>query len=335
MSKSFYLLVIFLLLETTFPLVTLGRTIMISVGLENYDPGLGAGVLDGTAQRASDIADAMTAFASEWPEREVIVDGLATKTALRAKIQTYAATLGSGDVFFYFHSGHGYQVIGTDEIGLLAYDGTYSEDELALDLAGFIDDVKVVVVIEACLSGGLFKSPGAASANWKLGTRVLDRVAEYRGRTKATMESNIGFITSSQEGQDSYGAPGYSGFFSYYYLDAITKADGDGDGQISFYETYEYTAPLTTALANDYAVVQVPAYANPTVLQNTFIHEIYVPPHVYTEAELNKTLSSGCMVNNEYVGSHGWFLYFPVMVIGCLALLRKKKLRQRVQYFGR
>ena len=122
----------------------------------------------------------------------LLVDSGGSKTAIRAALSNYAAKAVSGDVVVYYHSSHGGNEDTTQaNVYLCSYNADYTEDELATDLLAFKAGVKMVVVADACHSGGLFyetsaKSPAAKEArrkavrNWNLAERVAARMQEIR-----------------------------------------------------------------------------------------------------------------------------------------------------------
>ena len=215
----------------------------------------------------------------EWtPEgATLLLDDDATKAAIRAAITNAAAETEPGDVFVYTHSSHGYgrkDETGafTVDTGLFAYDAEYADHELAADLARFPSGAKVVVFVDACNSGGLFKSvrgaraPSAedgatAAVPFDLGARVgaaIDaiRAAEpvRRGLApRGIASSEIGWITAADYDQYSFDAEdGSGGEFTTAALQGWTTGlcdtapYGDEDGHASFYELWNYAKDVAT-----------------------------------------------------------------------------------------
>ncbi len=136
-------------------------------------------------------------------------DSKATKTAIRQAISNYAAKAQSGDVFIYQHSSHG-------DSGLLCtYNAEYKKAELATDLRSFASGVKVVIVVDACYSGSLFKSRAARRAyldSWDFAGEVsremdaqqAEAVARgVKGADKALTSSEIGWVTAASDSETS------------------------------------------------------------------------------------------------------------------------------------
>ena len=99
----------------------------------------------------------------EWKPENVtlLLNSGAKKTSIRSAITRVAAKAVPGDVFLYYHSSHGGNTSSANDsldVFLCTYNANYTDAELAADLAKFQSGVKVVVMVDACNSGGLFKS---------------------------------------------------------------------------------------------------------------------------------------------------------------------------------
>ena len=302
------------------------RSELLCVGLRTYASALGAEELPGADIRAVDILDGAAGLGNtQWPSGEQLQNSQATKSALRSKLQILSQELSSGDSLFYFHCGHGYEGGDPLETGLLCYDQTYSDLELAADLAGFDGGVRIVLVVEACMSGGLFKQAQELSAPWRFGKRVLTKLSEFRGLEKAQMPDNVAMLTSSAQGQSSWfvsiGEVDYSGAFSYFVLESFTQGDGDQDGNLNFLEVYDYAAPRTRDLIDSVDENQDPQKYNDSLLQS--MHLFKKPSRVFSEEELHQELSSGCSVDPNHRGSRAWVLYLPLLLLLAAATTRK------------
>ena len=157
-----------------------------------------------------------------WPTENIVRlnDAKATKAAIRGAIADVAAKAQAGDTFVYQHSSHGGQFndttgdIITDETGkatfLCVYDEDYDDNttayndyEIAEDLAAFNAGVKVVVIVDACHSGGLFKSKEAAraaAASFDIAGRVTAIMDADRAQRKARGENVAKTLSSSEIG---------------------------------------------------------------------------------------------------------------------------------------
>ena len=212
----------------------------------------------------------------------LLVNSAGSKTAIRAALSNYAARAVSGDVAVYFHSSHG----GNDDVSqanvyLCSYDGDYTEDELATDLSAFQAGVKVIVIVDACHSGGLFYETAArslaekelarqAARNWDIAARVATRMtalrairmkANPRRAAKLIAPEDVGWMTACAYDQYSYESESIShGWFTYRLLQGFEYGDAGGDGWASFQELFDFAAVRIPYLD------QVPKDSNPAIL---------------------------------------------------------------------
>ncbi len=260
-----------------------GGTYGVFVGLNEYNSSyIGSGNwLDGCVPDAMHIYT-NTIKRGEWTPLSVtlLTNSLGTKAAIRAAIASYAATAVAGDTFFYFHSSHGGQNSGTS-VYLCAYDGDYQDTELAADLSAFAAGVKVVVMVDACHSGGLFKSAQAGTRadriskkGWDLAgivSRIMDEqraaklAAGKRDVLSRVSSSEIGWITAADYNQYSWdGGPNGGGVFTDKVIEGWTNnppasCDLNADNYANFWELYDYAWDVannaeyeyTTAMAHN------------------------------------------------------------------------------------
>ena len=138
-----------------------------------------------------------------------LLDSGATETAIRRAISNYAALAVSGDTFVYQHSSHGGQISGKS-VCLCSYASEYMDTELAKDLASFRTGVKVIVIVDACHSAGLYK--GLAPSEFNLAGRVTEIMDDTRARmlargvkgvTQKLASSEIGWATAAEYTESS------------------------------------------------------------------------------------------------------------------------------------
>ena len=160
-------------------------------------------------------------------------DSKATKANIRAAISNFSSKAKSGDVFIYQHSSHG-------DSGLLCtYNAEYKKSELAADLRSFESGVKVIMVVDACYSGSLFKNRAARRAfldNWDFAGEVsremeaqqAEAVARgVKGADKALTAKEIGWVTAASDKETSID-------FGYYDTDRwLTDPDYESGKAIS------------------------------------------------------------------------------------------------------
>lgn len=256
------------------------------MGLNEYSPvyissdnWLNYCVADAASMRAALIANS-----AGWttPGTTLLTDSAGTKTAIRAAISNMAAASVSGDTVVYFHSSHG----GNDnltqaDVYLCAYDADYTEDELAADLSSFKTGVKVIVIVDACHSGGLFVETATLSLTdkearrrivreWNIAERVTTRMEDLRTRrlladARATARlvspDEIGWMTACAYYEYSYEFADIGhGWFTYRLLQGFDYGDSSGDGWASFQELFDF-AYLRIPYAD-----QTPQSLNPAIL---------------------------------------------------------------------
>jgi len=272
------------------------RTVVVAVGIDHY--GVQAwGTLPSCVNDAVGFLTHLRDYdGTKWPERYIAVDGDATKANIRLNIQHFAGQLVDGDVFVYFQSSHGGQAGGTNTF-LCCYDAAYTDDELAADLVSFAAGVTVIVIVDACNSGGLIidefssaltvsSSALAAPSPWTFGADVLANIADLRQASgailKTTGGASVAFMTACAYDQWCFAGNPYS-LFTKYLLEAFLEGDADSNTSLSFYELYAYAAPRAKAdavLAGYETGYQDAQSYNDTLLQGTAVVEVVplVPP---------------------------------------------------------
>lgn len=205
----------------------------------------------------------------------LLVNSAGTKAATRAALTNYAAKAVAGDVVVFFQSSHG----GNDDLTqanvyLCSYNADYTEDELAADLSKFKTGVKVIVIVDACNSGGLFvetlglqgkKAPRPRVREWKLAERVTDRMkairaarlaADPQGAAKLIAPGEVGWMTACAYDRYSYEDESIAhGWFTYRLLQGFDYGDTSGDGWATFQELFDFAysrIPYDDQVPQDY-----------------------------------------------------------------------------------
>ena len=235
---------------------------------------------------AVDFRTNLLAHGGGWVATNTILltNNLGSRNTIRTTLSNLAAKAVSGDTVVYYHSSHG----GNDDITqanvyLCAYNASYTEDELATDLSTFKTGVKVIVVIDACHSGGLFVETAAKSLapkiparqpatprNWDIAARVTAKMKTLRaanlardpaGTAKLIVPDEVGWMTACAYYQYSFEDSSIGhGWFTYGLLNGFVYGDSSGDGYATFQELFDFAAPRIPYLD------QTPQDYNPTVL---------------------------------------------------------------------
>lgn len=233
-------------------------------------PPLGSCVNDATGFREALLADD-----TRWSELQitVLLDDQARRETIRQQLRRLASLSRPDDVVVYYQASHGGQSSGFDTY-LCAHDGPFADAELGADLAMFDPATNVVVIVDACNSGGLFKDAAAreVAGGWALAGNALSwcqaarsTAAAVKGGDAARVSTDhIAFITSCDYDQLSNESRP-NGIFTGYLLAALGNpaVDVDGDGQYSFWELYRDAADRTASAT----VVQIAQHLNQPQLE--------------------------------------------------------------------
>ena len=277
---------------TAYELPESGAHYGVFVGLNKYSSSYigSSGWLNGCVPDANHIYT-NTTQRGDWTAATVtrLLDGAGTKAAIRRSITNYAAEAVAGDTFFYYHSSHGGQNSGTS-VYLCAFDNDYQDTELAADLQKFATGVKVVVMVDACHSGGLFKSARAGtravrppSGTWDLAgivSRIMDETraerlaAGMRDVETRVSSSEIGWVTAADYDQYSWDGDDGGAF-----TDAViygwdsgfcdNATYGNQDGYANFYELWNYAKDIAIGYPGEFDPYDGSSYETDAQAHNT------------------------------------------------------------------
>jgi hypothetical protein len=181
--------------------------------------------------------------------------------------------LRSGDIFIYFQSSHGGNSrTRPRDAFLCSHNANYTDRELASDLARFNRGVKIVVIIDACHSGGMFKS---ADGGWNFAENVMQAYEQevakaHPGLAKSALAkftSNIGFMTAADYHQTSQGGRPNS-IYAGYVLQAMRTSSADNaprNSVISSWEAHAWAKPRASRANRS----QTAQHLNGTLLKRT------------------------------------------------------------------
>ena len=291
-----------------------GKNYGLFIGINKYtNPG--CGTLYGCVNDAYNLRDTWVDAELGRGEPEnayILTDSGASLSSIRAKFNSLASSAVSGDTVLYTHSSHGglYNEA-TKGACLCAYDADYNDTDFADDLAKFKSGVKVIIVLDTCHSGGMFKDSGAWRFAERVQAMVEERVARAGNGERAV--ASIGWITAADWNETSsdggwysspYGHTGRGGTFTVAFLDGWTKgyADSNGDESINFYELYQY--------ARDNCYSSTAQYLNASVLQSVIARGKPGSGTYLTvdgkDSDVKWTYKSGAALNDSFsLGSDG------------------------------
>ena len=265
---------------------SMGTYYGLFVGIDEYynsANGLSSCVNDAVGFRNSLLSDT-----NRWNINNtlVITDEDATEANIKDAIAEFVSTLGRDDIFVYFHSGHGGQSGSTTDTYLVPHDETgFWDYELANALSAFADGVKVIVIVDACHSGGLIETIPVGSSKpeettvlktttsdgWNFGANVLNYmnvIKQSKPKIDVADPVEAAFITAAAYDEYSYAGDPYS-LFARYLIDGFVNGDGAGsgsvDGSLTFMELFDY-AYDQPAVTDE----MTPQYSNPSLLSTIF-----------------------------------------------------------------
>ena len=233
------------------PIIEDGVNRALLVGLNHYlHPG---NDLVGCVNDMIGIRDYLLLPDENWSEDKItmLLDEQATLTAVRSKMQELARVSQPGDTVIFAKSGHGGQNYGTSTY-ICAYDDYYEDYQLAEDLALFNTEVKIVLIIDACHSGGMFKG-NTKSSSLLFAESVMRhyydiKAKNAKGNTRETFTDNIAFMTAADYDELSHDQ--FEWFNKKYgeyigrLLQAsfISSADINHDGRFQLIELHQFAA---------------------------------------------------------------------------------------------
>ena len=183
-----------------------------------------------------------------WSEANCreLTDGLATKSNVRYMLASLAEVAEEGDTVLFYQSSHGGSIGSTADACLCMHDAEYWDYELAEDLMRFGRGVRILIVVDACRSAGLFKNGGETARPFDLAARVMKIMqSEMNAVANASIRirpEDIGWITAADYNQNSVGGSNGS-LFTLAMTDAWEDDEGtadlDGDRRLDFYELFK------------------------------------------------------------------------------------------------
>jgi hypothetical protein len=217
--------------------------------------------LNGCVPDAKNVYTNIT-LRGEWQKANatIFTNSQGTFAAVSNKLMSLASTAVSGDVVLYYHSSHGYQDSGKNT-GICMYDKDMPDSSFAKILANFKSGVKVIIVLDTCHSGGMFKSIRRDGTTRALDTgspfafaqRVNEELAAIRAdeaargiRTAPKLAIlDCGWITAADYNQYSWDGD-VGGAFTDCFIGSVKSGAcdkspyGNGDSYATFMEMFDY-----------------------------------------------------------------------------------------------
>jgi len=232
---------------------TANRRVLL-VGIDNYAYGpspLNTCTNDACGMRnIFFLGDPSNSWAST--NMTTYTDRQATKATIQNALNTIAAGSSAGDVVVYVHSSHGGRTSGANAMSYICtYDANYTSVELAADLAAFNSDTKVIIIIDACYSGGMYQFKDGKYPEWTFAEETMAhylriRAAQLKSRglvAPKTLGNNIAFMTACNYDELSYCSDFYSRYIGYLIQGCnVQSVDTNNSGQLSFMELHDYAA---------------------------------------------------------------------------------------------
>lgn len=263
----------------------------ILIGISDYAPtGPGGPDLNYADDDANDLYQVLTTEHG-WKSKNIkkLIDSAATKAEIQNSIDDFSNKVKSQDLFVLFFAGHGSYMAdqppideddGFDEYFQTHDLATILDDELATMLEK-IKSNRIVVIIDACFSGGFFK------------------VADMQARTVPGIPhesltdaingdlAKQGYIVLTASDEDETCVESstlQNGVFTYYLLEGMFPkpflADANNNRKVSAEEAYTYANPRATAFnPNQHAQIwdAIPGKAELTILYGIIIGGVLMP----------------------------------------------------------
>jgi uncharacterized caspase-like protein/WD40 repeat protein len=231
------------------------RLVVLAAGINDYaDERL---QLNFAVADAQSLADALTKAGDgvyAGVDVTLLRDKEVTREGLNAAFAAMSNKVKPGDVFVFYVAGHGKTVDGryyfgqqdirVTDLASIAKQGI-AQDEWQSWFAG-IPARKSVLLFDTCESGSL--TADAADGNVLEQQAASGRLAQATGRT---------ILTASSSEQLALEGVGGHGLFTYQLLDALGRADSDGNGMLELTELAAFVYSQVSLATNNEQVPQV------------------------------------------------------------------------------
>ena len=282
---KYYQFILLILFTSFLNTSTYAKRYALLVGIDEYAPSY-ASSLNSCVNDANGIQNCLLNDSSRWSSGNITLftDAQAKKNDIRTKLTFLSTKAKPGDVVLYFHSSHGGNHSGSDAY-LCSFDANYEDFELAADLAKFKDGVKIIVVLDSCYSGGMYKG-SSSTHGWNFAQNVMNKYAKTSKRA-ATKSATIAWITACNYDELSLSGDPYS-LFTEKALFSFMYGDTSSNGAVSFKELFEY-AKQRVKNENSTQTIQ---YLNGSLLSATeVISKISNDSNIQNALDVNSEIS--------------------------------------------
>lgn len=248
------------------------------VGINHYSPSyISSNNLTSCRNNAIGYRNTLRTDTNRWKTTRIttLLDSAANESAILSRIRTKTRSLRAGDVFVYYHASHGDQIDGRDCV-LCTYSSDLTDQELGQALSRFRSGVKIIIILDACFSGGMFKngqSFGSVYANNVL--HAYMKAGSAAGDPSKALGRNIAFMTSSDYDERSWELHDHLSLYTQFFLEACTQPKADNcptNGYFSFWEVHQYAQPLVS----EEEPSQTPQFRNYGLLKKTTMIRVRV-----------------------------------------------------------
>jgi hypothetical protein len=245
-----------------------GKRHALVVGINDYRQGVDGALnkLDFAARDAEALARTLSTRGGFSQDAVTLLrDAEATRDKVIEALKALRSRVGEDDVVLFYFSGHGSMGTGSDGKGhyyLIPQDGTLADlnksalmDDLMEELIGQLPSRQVVIVLDACFSGGgggAIRARGVRNANLTVPPAPRPLIEPTSGRIfmAASKPEQVAWEDDQRKG----------GLFTSYVIEGLSgAADRDGRGVVTALDLYQFVSPRV----RDYARQEIKADQTP------------------------------------------------------------------------
>ncbi len=248
------------------------------VGINKYatpNNPLGGCVVD-----AVNLASACRDLGGWSPANQTfLTDSGATTAAIRAALRALADKAVAGDVVLYFQSSHGGPHHGpsTNDTLVSTHDGYIDEATLREDLCRFRKGVNLIVIIDACYSGGLIRGSSQSVPQSILDmtarvdamvSRLYQALQQTQPDTDRLSPDDIGWITAVDNGESAADLGSAGGLFTSLAFVKKGWREGGADSLLRHFVSFRDLAVFSRSFCQARDATLTPQFHNPNLLHS-------------------------------------------------------------------